>query len=90
MPTSVLPGNQKVTGTNAWNQCGREKSDYISGRDISGREPIVMTSFPFFLKMSRNKGLMPKRKKEQRNPRVKHRNKYNRALIKRKSQVHNS
>lgn len=46
----------------------------------------IMTSF--FLKMSRNKGLMPKRKKEQRNPRVKHRNKYNRALIKRKSQVH--
>ncbi|XP_075222727.1 UTP3 small subunit processome component Sas10 isoform X2 [Lycorma delicatula] len=37
--------------------------------------------------MAKNKGLTPYRKKEQRNPRVKHRNKYRKALIRRKGQV---
>lgn len=37
--------------------------------------------------MQKNKGLTVKRKKENRNPRVRHRNKYARALIKRKSRV---
>lgn len=37
--------------------------------------------------ISRNKGLTPKRKKEQRNPRVKHRKKFRKAVIRRKSQV---
>lgn len=37
--------------------------------------------------ISRNKGLTPKRKKEQRNPRVKHRKKFRKAVIKRRSQV---
>jgi len=37
--------------------------------------------------MEKNKGLTAKRKKEYRNPRVHHRNKYARALIKRKSRV---
>ena len=37
--------------------------------------------------MQKNKGLTAKRKKENRNPRVRHRNKYARALIKRKSRV---
>ncbi len=37
--------------------------------------------------IARNKGLMPRRKKEQRNPRVRHRKKYQKAVIKRKSQV---
>uniref|UniRef100_A0A5S6QPG1 Sas10 domain-containing protein n=1 Tax=Trichuris muris TaxID=70415 RepID=A0A5S6QPG1_TRIMR len=36
--------------------------------------------------MKKNKGLMPKRKKEQRNPRVKHRNRYRKALKKLRSQ----
>ncbi|KFD71413.1 hypothetical protein M514_07105 [Trichuris suis] len=35
--------------------------------------------------MKKNKGLMPKRKKEQRNPRVKHRNRYRKALKKLRS-----
>lgn len=37
--------------------------------------------------ISKNKGLTPKRKKEQRNPRVKHREKYRKAKIRRKGQV---
>lgn len=37
--------------------------------------------------MEKNKGLTVRRKKEYRNPRVRHRNKYARALVKRKSRV---
>ncbi|KAG7319079.1 hypothetical protein KOW79_017553 [Hemibagrus wyckioides] len=38
--------------------------------------------------MAKNKGLTPKRKKIDRNPRVKHREKFRRAKIRRKGQVH--
>lgn len=37
--------------------------------------------------IQKNKGLLPSRKKEQRNPRVKYRNKYTSKLKKRKGQV---
>lgn len=37
--------------------------------------------------MAKNKGLTPHRKKEQRNPRVKHRNKFRKAIIRRKGAV---
>lgn len=37
--------------------------------------------------IEKNKGLTVKRKREYRNPRVRHRNKYARALVKRKSRV---
>lgn len=37
--------------------------------------------------MSKNKGLTPRRKPEQRNPRVKNRNKYRKAVIRRKGSV---
>lgn len=37
--------------------------------------------------IAKNKGLTPHRKKEQRNPRVKHRNKYRQAKIRRKGAV---
>ena len=37
--------------------------------------------------IAKNKGLMPSRKKEQRNPRVKYRNKYQDKLKRRKGQV---
>lgn len=42
---------------------------------------------PISYQISRNKGLTPKRSKEQRNPRVKHRKKFKKALQKRKGQV---
>lgn len=37
--------------------------------------------------MAKNKGLTPHRKKEQRNPRVKHRMKFRKAVIRRKGAV---
>lgn len=37
--------------------------------------------------MEKNKGLLPKRKREQRNPRVKYRRKFEKAVIRRKGQV---
>lgn len=37
--------------------------------------------------MEKNKGLIPKRKREQRNPRVKYRKKFEKAVIRRKGQV---
>ncbi|XP_071452637.1 something about silencing protein 10 [Hetaerina americana] len=37
--------------------------------------------------MAKNKGLTPRRKKEMRNPRVKHRNRFRKAKIRRKGQV---
>lgn len=37
--------------------------------------------------IAKNKGLTPHRKKEQRNPRVKHRNKFRKAKIRRKGAV---
>jgi U3 small nucleolar RNA-associated protein 3 len=37
--------------------------------------------------IAKNKGLPPHRKKEQRNPRVKHRSKFRKAKIRRKGQV---
>uniref|UniRef100_A0AAY4BJZ1 Sas10 C-terminal domain-containing protein n=1 Tax=Denticeps clupeoides TaxID=299321 RepID=A0AAY4BJZ1_9TELE len=40
-----------------------------------------------FYKMAKNKGLTPKRRKIDRNPRVKHREKFRRAKIRRKGQV---
>lgn len=43
--------------------------------------------FLIFPQMAKNKGLTPKRKKIDRNPRVKHREKYRRAQIRRKGQV---
>ena len=51
-----------------------------AGEDEDGKRAITY-------QISRNKGLTPKRKKEQRNPRVKHRKKFRKAVIKRKSQV---
>lgn len=38
--------------------------------------------------IAKNKGLTPHRKKEQRNPRVKHRKKFEKARIRRKGQVY--
>lgn len=37
--------------------------------------------------MAKNKGLTPHRKKDQRNPRVKYKNKYRKAVIRRKGAV---
>ena len=57
-----------------------EKGDTKGEEDEMGRRPITY-------QISKNKGLTPKRKKEQRNPRVKHRNKYTKAMSKHRHTV---
>lgn len=53
--------------------------------DMKLEEKVVKR--PINYQIAKNKGLTPKRKKEYRNPRVKHRNKYRRAKIRRKGAV---
>ncbi|XP_061387075.1 something about silencing protein 10, partial [Musca vetustissima] len=57
-----------------------EEEDYEEGEDAESRRGITY-------QIAKNKGLTPHRKKEQRNPRVKHRGKYRKALIRRKGAV---
>ena len=58
----------------------KRHDDDFDGDDHDKRRSITY-------EMSKNKGLMPKRSKLQRNPRVKHRVKYEKAKIRRKGQV---
>uniref|UniRef100_A0A3P8X2G2 UTP3 small subunit processome component n=1 Tax=Cynoglossus semilaevis TaxID=244447 RepID=A0A3P8X2G2_CYNSE len=51
------------------------------------RKKFILRVFPSVSQMAKNKGLTPKRKKIDRNPRVKHREKFRRAKIRRKGQV---
>ena len=57
--------------------------DNVSGNDVIDEENRRMITY----QISKNKGLTPHRSKEQRNPRVKHRNKYRKAIIRRKGAV---
>lgn len=58
------------------------KEDMEEEQDLDGDAKRGIT-----YQMAKNKGLTPKRKKIDRNPRVKHREKYRRAKIRRKGQV---
>ncbi|CAG9859184.1 unnamed protein product [Phyllotreta striolata] len=72
-----------------------KQSDSSEGEeDLVQNEEIVQDSVEgepskraITYEMAKNKGLTPHRKKEQRNPRVKHRLKYRKALIRRKGAV---
>uniref|UniRef100_A0A8C5HJ16 Sas10 C-terminal domain-containing protein n=1 Tax=Gouania willdenowi TaxID=441366 RepID=A0A8C5HJ16_GOUWI len=58
--------------------------------DTGNEEYVMICVFLIILvenQMAKNKGLTPKRKKIDRNPRVKHRHKFKRAVIRRKGQV---
>lgn len=57
--------------------------DNMSGHEVIVQEGRRMITY----QISKNKGLTPHRNKEQRNPRVKHRNKYRKAKIRRKGAV---
>jgi len=59
-----------------------EEDDVVAGTENLDEKRAIT------YQISRNKGLTPKRKKEQRNPRVKHRKKFRKAIIRRRSQVH--
>lgn len=57
-----------------------EQEDELAEMDEESKRKITY-------QMAKNKGLTPHRKKEQRNPRVKHREKFRKALIRRKGAV---
>lgn len=57
------------------------------GEEEEGGEDDEESRRGITYQIAKNKGLMPHRKKEQRNPRVKHRGKYRKALIRRKGAV---
>jgi len=66
----------------AENYNSNEDEDEIENDDEDGDDRRGIT-----YQMAKNKGLTPHRKKENRNPRVKHRNKFRKALIRRKGAV---
>ena len=49
--------------------------------------PCLQIFLIILFQIARNRGLIPQRKKELRNPRVKHRNRFRKALIRHKGQV---
>jgi U3 small nucleolar RNA-associated protein 3 len=53
--------------------------------DMEGDDSVDKRGITYAI--AKNKGLTPKRKREQRNPRVKHREKFRKATIRRKGQV---
>ena len=69
------------------NDMSVEKEEEIE--DVGIAEPVIENKGKRAItyQMAKNKGLTPHRKKEQRNPRVKHRNKYRKAKIRRKGAV---
>jgi len=66
---------------------GDAEMDESGGPDNSELQEEGDSKRAITWQMAKNKGLTPHRKKEQRNPRVKHRNKFRKAKIRRKGQV---
>jgi U3 small nucleolar RNA-associated protein 3 len=64
-----------------FNVVGAEEEEHLDD-DVDDEKRRSIT-----YEISKNKGLMPKRSKLQRNPRVKHRVKYQKAKVRRKGQV---
>nr|CAD7398402.1 unnamed protein product [Timema cristinae] len=62
-----------------------EEGDVAEGKSVGEDEGDEKRAITY--KMAKNRGLTPYRKKELRNPRVKHRIKYRKAKIRRKGQV---
>nr|CAD7571867.1 unnamed protein product [Timema californicum] len=62
-----------------------EEGDVAEGKSVEEDEGDEKRAITY--KMAKNRGLTPYRKKELRNPRVKHRIKYRKAKIRRKGQV---
>ncbi|XP_037037308.1 something about silencing protein 10 [Bradysia coprophila] len=68
--------------TDSENEQTDEDGEHADGNDDGADDRRQIT-----YQMSKNKGLTPHRKKELRNPRVKHRNKFRKAIIRRKGAV---
>ncbi|XP_068598877.1 something about silencing protein 10 [Brachionichthys hirsutus] len=63
------------------------EADELDEEEVGEEEPEPDAKRGITYQMAKNKGLTPKRKKIDRNPRVKHREKFRRAKIRRKGQV---
>lgn len=61
--------------------------DNDAEQDEAGKELDEDAKRAITYQISKNKGLTPRKKKELRNPRVKHRMKFRKAVIRRKGQV---
>ncbi|XP_029434856.1 something about silencing protein 10 [Rhinatrema bivittatum] len=64
---------------------GADKTSMEEEPAVEGEDPSAKRAITY--QIAKNKGLTPKRKKIDRNPRVKHREKFRRAKIRRKGQV---
>ncbi|GJQ65443.1 hypothetical protein Trydic_g7549 [Trypoxylus dichotomus] len=65
----------------------RNNAENIKTDEDNENDQIIGEKRAITYQIAKNKGLTPHRKKEQRNPRVKHRNKFRKAKIRRKGAV---
>uniref|UniRef100_A0A8C4R813 UTP3 small subunit processome component n=2 Tax=Eptatretus burgeri TaxID=7764 RepID=A0A8C4R813_EPTBU len=85
--------NEEEEALNYYEEMVRRLKERREMKERNSEQPIVETQTPntgkrkITLQIAKNKGLTPKRKKLDRNPRVKHKEKYRRALVRHKSQV---
>lgn len=77
-------GNESE-GSQGGDDKNEESDDEEKGEDDNEEEADERRGITY--QIAKNKGLTPHRKKELRNPRVKHRNKFRKALIRRKGAV---
>lgn len=73
--------------SNDFDDNDNEQEEITLPSDGKGKESNDIGKRAITFEIAKNKGLTPRRKKEQRNPRVKNRNKYRKAKIRRKGQV---
>lgn len=88
-PRHVRKGSTPINSNNS-NKVGKDKSELQEISDntpVTSQNDIEVDKRPINYQIAKNRGLTPHRKKELRNPRVKHRNKYRKATIRRKGAV---
>lgn len=83
--TEVTDQNEQVG--NEENSAGIKLKAELEVQNLSLFFPDEVTKRAITYQIAKNKGLTPYRKKEQRNPRVKHRKKFRKAVIHRKGAV---
>lgn len=86
-------GDEDIIKNNDYDDDGEDNNDSSEEQNVTvpakgkGLESQEIGKRGITFEIAKNKGLTPRRKKEQRNPRVKNRNKYRKAKIRRKGQV---
>ncbi|PNF29141.1 Something about silencing protein 10 [Cryptotermes secundus] len=77
-----IPPDSGIAGLKSKDSSGKSEPEEDKEAETKEEEKRGIT-----YQIAKNKGLTPHRKKEQRNPRVKHRSKFRKAKIRRKGQV---